>query len=35
MADVVPYRLPFGIIGRLVNSPMERRDVGRIFDYRA
>jgi hypothetical protein len=35
MMDIVRYRLPFGIIGRFVNRLKVRRDVERIFDYRA
>jgi len=34
MIDVVRYRLPFGMLGRLVNKLMVRRDVEKIFDYR-
>jgi hypothetical protein len=34
MIDVVRYRLPFGPIGRLVNTLVVRGDVERIFDYR-
>ncbi len=34
MIDIVRYRLPFGPIGRLVNTLVVRRDVERIFDYR-
>ncbi len=35
MTDIVRYRLPLGIIGRLVHRLKVRRDVERIFDYRA
>lgn len=35
MTDVVRYRLPFGIFGRLVHAVSVRRDVERIFDYRS
>ena len=35
MTDIVRYRLPLGIIGRLVHYLKVRRDVERIFDYRA
>ncbi len=34
MIDVVRYKLPFGILGRLVHALKVRRDVRRIFDYR-
>jgi len=34
MTDVVRYRLPFGIIGRIMHALKVRRDVERIFDYR-
>jgi ligand-binding SRPBCC domain-containing protein len=34
MTDVVRYRLPFGVLGRVMNTWMVRRDVERIFDYR-
>jgi ligand-binding SRPBCC domain-containing protein len=34
MIDVVRYRLPFGILGRLVHALKVQRDVRRIFDYR-
>ena len=34
MTDVVRYRLPFGIIGRVMHAVKVRRDVERIFDYR-
>jgi ligand-binding SRPBCC domain-containing protein len=34
MTDVVRYRLPFGIAGRLVNALKVRRDLKGIFDYR-
>ena len=35
MTDIVRYRLPLGIIGRVVHRLKVRRDVDRIFDYRA
>lgn len=35
MRDRVTYRLPFGMLGRGVHTMMVRRDVARIFDYRA
>ena len=35
MMDIVRYRLPFGIIGRVVHHLKARRDVERIFDHRA
>lgn len=35
MTDVVRYRLPFGIIGRLAHALKVRRDVEQIFDYRS
>ena len=34
MMDVVRYRLPFGIVGRVVHALKVRRDLERIFDYR-
>jgi hypothetical protein len=34
MTDVVRYRLPFGVIGRVMHAIKVRRDVERIFDYR-
>jgi ligand-binding SRPBCC domain-containing protein len=34
MTDVVRYRLPFGIIGRVTHAIKVRRDLERIFDYR-
>ena len=34
MTDLVRYRLPFGILGRLMHVIKVRRDVERIFDYR-
>jgi len=34
MTDTVRYRLPFGFLGRLVNTPKVRHDVARIFAYR-
>lgn len=35
MIDEVHYRLPFGGLGRVVNSLFVRRDLAAIFDYRA
>jgi ligand-binding SRPBCC domain-containing protein len=35
MRDRVTYRLPFGVLGRGVHALMVRRDVAKIFDYRA
>jgi len=35
MTDIVRYRLPLGIVGRVVHHLKVRRDVERIFDYRA
>jgi len=35
MRDTVRYRLPFGVLGRIINALQVRRDVERIFDYRA
>jgi ligand-binding SRPBCC domain-containing protein len=35
MRDVVRYALPFGPIGALAHTLFVRRDVERIFDYRA
>ena len=34
MTDVVRYRLPFGILGRLAQAMFVDRDVEKIFDYR-
>jgi hypothetical protein len=34
MTDIVRYRLPFGMIGRVVHALKVRRDMERIFDYR-
>ena len=34
MIDVVRYRLPFGLLGRLGHACKVRGDVRRIFDYR-
>ncbi len=34
MTDIVRYRLPFRIIGRVIHLLKVRRDVERIFDYR-
>jgi len=34
MIDVVRYRLPFGVLGRIVHALKVRRDVQQIFDYR-
>jgi hypothetical protein len=35
MRDVVRYRIGFGPVGTLANALVVRRDVERIFDYRA
>ena len=35
MTDILRYRLPLGIIGQLVHHLKVRRDVEKIFDYRA
>ena len=35
MTDDVQYRLPFGPVGRLVHWLVVRRQLARIFDYRA
>ena len=35
MHDVVRYRIGFGVLGALANLAVVRRDVERIFDYRA
>ncbi len=35
MCDMVRYELPFGPMGRLVQRIWVRRDVARIFSYRA
>jgi ligand-binding SRPBCC domain-containing protein len=34
MVDVVDYKLPFGILGKLVNRLKVRKDVENIFAYR-
>jgi ligand-binding SRPBCC domain-containing protein len=34
MIDIVRYRLPFGILGRIVHALKVRGDVRRVFDYR-
>lgn len=34
MIDIVRYRLPFGLLGRIVHALKVRGDVRRIFDYR-
>lgn len=34
MIDVVRYRLPLGILGRLVHAFKVRRDIAKIFDHR-
>jgi hypothetical protein len=34
MTDVVRYRLPLGMIGRVIHALQVRRDVKRVFDYR-
>ena len=33
--DVVEYRMPFGLLGRLAHAVVVRRQLARIFDYRA
>jgi len=35
MFDSVEYELPFGFLGRLLHAAKGRRDLDRIFDYRA
>ena len=35
IADEVLYELPLGVLGRLAHWVMARRDVEKIFDYRA
>jgi len=35
MTDIVRYRLPFRVLGRVMHAIKVRRDVERIFDYRA
>ncbi|MCU1237863.1 MAG: cyclase/dehydrase [Candidatus Solibacter sp.] len=35
MVDVVTYRLPFGPLGDLAHATLVRRDLERVFDYRA
>lgn len=34
MEDVVDYKLPFGILGRLVHKPIVRRKLEEIFSFR-
>jgi ligand-binding SRPBCC domain-containing protein len=34
MIDVVRYKLPFGVLGRIVHAWKVRGDLRRIFDYR-
>jgi ligand-binding SRPBCC domain-containing protein len=34
MIDVVRYRLPFGVLGRIVHALKVRQDVRQIFQYR-
>lgn len=34
MIDVVRYKLPFGVLGRVLHALKVRSDVRRIFDYR-
>lgn len=34
MTDIVHYKLPFGIIGRLVNTFVVRHQLKKIFDFR-
>lgn len=35
IADVVEYRMPFGVLGRTAHALMVRRQLRAIFDYRA
>ncbi len=35
MRDVVRYRLPLGLVGRLANAWLVRRELDAIFNYRA
>jgi ligand-binding SRPBCC domain-containing protein len=35
MTDMVEYELPLGVLGRLAHTLRVRRDLERIFDYRA
>jgi len=35
MIDRVTYALPFGILGQLAHKTFVKRDVERIFDFRA
>jgi ligand-binding SRPBCC domain-containing protein len=35
MRDRVVYALPLGVVGRLAHAALVRRDLERIFDYRA
>lgn len=34
MIDIVRYKLPLGVLGRIVHALKVRRDVRQIFDYR-
>jgi ligand-binding SRPBCC domain-containing protein len=34
MRDIVHYRLPFGVLGRLVHALVVRRMLGNVFDFR-
>lgn len=34
MTDIVTYRLPMGVLGRLVHACMVRHDLEQIFDFR-
>ena len=34
MTDIVHYALPFGIIGRLTNKILVRKEIEKIFAYR-
>jgi ligand-binding SRPBCC domain-containing protein len=33
--DVVDYRLPLGVLGRMAHAALVRRELSRIFDHRA
>jgi len=34
MTDIVHYALPFGIIGRMTNKILVRKEIEKIFEYR-
>ena len=34
MVDIVDYRLPFGILGRMIHPLFIKKKLNQIFDYR-